>query len=41
MIPAIVIMTDIYNSGDNTFYVRPLIRQQKLTKANPAGSLKG
>jgi hypothetical protein len=32
MIPAMVIITDIYNSGDYTFHVRPLIRQHKLAK---------
>ena len=41
MIPAMVIMTNIYNSGDNTFYVRPLIRQQKLAKANHRWIAKG
>jgi hypothetical protein len=32
--PATVIMTDIYDSGDYTFHVRPLIRQHKLAKIN-------
>jgi hypothetical protein len=44
MIPTMVIMTNIYNSGDNTlytFYVRSLIRQQKLAKANHRWIAKG
>jgi predicted HAD superfamily phosphohydrolase YqeG len=44
MIPTMVIMTDIYNSSDNTFYtfyVRSLICQQKLAKANHRWIAKG
>jgi hypothetical protein len=41
MTPATVIVTDIYDSGDYTFHVRPLIRQHKLAKVNHRWIAKG
>jgi len=35
MTPATVIVTNIYDSGDCTFHVRPLIRQHKLEGQSP------